>query len=86
MSAPTKETERLILARQLRHGGNPVLSWMCSNMSCETDAAGNTKPSKSKSTERIDGIVALIMAVGRASLNDGDDGSSVYKDRDMLIL
>ncbi len=74
------------MARQLRHGGNPVLTWMASNMACETDAAGNVKPSKSKSTERIDGIVALIMAVGRASLFDGDDGATVYEDRDMLIL
>ena len=50
----------------LRHGNNPILRWMASNVTVETDAAGNLKPSKKKSTEKIDGIVALTMAIGRA--------------------
>jgi phage terminase large subunit-like protein len=66
MTAPTKELERLLLERSLRHGGNPVLRWMASNVAVDQDAAGNLKPSKSRSTERIDGIVALVMALGRA--------------------
>lgn len=66
MSAPTKRLETLILACKLAHSGNPVLRWMASNVAAETDAAGNIKPSKKKSRERIDGIVALIEAIGRA--------------------
>ncbi len=64
MSAPSKEFETLLIGHRLEHGGNPVLRWMASNVSAETDAAGNIKPSKKKSTERIDGIVAAIMALG----------------------
>ena len=63
MNAPTKKLEELVLAGQLAHGGNPVLRWMASNVSLETDAADNWKPSKKKSRERIDGIVALIMGL-----------------------
>ena len=48
------------------HGGNPVLRWQAANVTVEQDAAGNIKPSKRKSTERIDGIVAMVMALGRA--------------------
>ena len=66
MSAPTKKLEQLVLAEQLAHGGNPVLRWMANNVSLETDAADNWKPSKKRSRERIDGIVALIMGVGLA--------------------
>ena len=65
MAAPTKELERRILEGTINHGKNPVLRWMASNVTTEQDAAGNLKPSKKKSTERIDGIVATIMALGR---------------------
>ncbi|MCK6466352.1 MAG: terminase large subunit [Phycisphaerae bacterium] len=79
MTAPTKEWEKLILCRKLRHGGNPVLRWMASNVSVETDAAGNIKPSKKKSTERIDGIVAGIMALGRLGMTQpGWDGQVLF--------
>jgi phage terminase large subunit-like protein len=67
MAAPTKELEKLIVGRQLAHGGHPVLRWMVSNVAVKQDPAGNIKPDKSKSTERIDGVVALIMALGRAA-------------------
>lgn len=69
MSGPTKELEKLIIGRQLAHDGNAVLRWMISNISVRQDPAGNLKPDKSKSTERIDGVVALVMAVGRATLS-----------------
>lgn len=59
------ELERLVLAGLLEHGGNPVLRWMAGNVEVETDGAGNQKPSKAKSSERIDGIVGLDMALGR---------------------
>ena len=62
MSPPMKELYKLILEGQFIHGGNPVLRWMAGNVVAEIDAAENIKPSKKKSTEKIDGIVAWIMA------------------------
>jgi phage terminase large subunit-like protein len=66
MSAPTRELEKLIVSRRLAHGANPVTRWMAANVAVAQDPAGNLKPAKDKSTERIDGIVAIIMAIGRA--------------------
>ena len=73
MAAPTKELEKLIVSGKFRHGGHPVLRWMASNVAVELDAAGNLKPSKKRGTERIDGIVAAIMALGRALLRPDSD-------------
>jgi phage terminase large subunit-like protein len=67
MSSPSKELERIIADRKLIHGRHPVLRWMASNVTIEQDPAGNIKPARQKSTEKIDGIVALIMALGRAT-------------------
>jgi phage terminase large subunit-like protein len=64
MTAPTKELLAMLAGKQLAHNGNPVLNWMAGNLATEEDAAGNLKPSKAKSTEKIDGMVALIMARG----------------------
>ena len=78
MSPAAKEFEKLVLGRKIDHGGNPVARWMMSNISVEMDAAGNIKPSKKRSTEKIDGIVAAIMAVGRSALQQEEpeyDGS-----------
>lgn len=58
--------ERALLGRRLRHNGNPVLRWQAGNIIMESDAASNRKPSKAKSTDRIDGLVAALMAVGLA--------------------
>jgi len=85
MASPTKELEKLVLGARLRTGGCPVLSWMASNVAVEQDAAGNIKPSKKKSTERIDGIVTLIMAVGRMGVAPVNTGS-VYESRGLLVL
>jgi len=63
LSSPTKALEKAVLGRQLRHDGDPVLRWNVSNVSVESDAAGNLKPSKRLSTQRIDGVVALILAI-----------------------
>jgi phage terminase large subunit-like protein len=76
LSAPTKELEKLILSGQVRHGGHPVLRWMAGNVAVEQDPAGNVKPSKKKSTERIDGVVALVMALDRAIRTE--HATSVY--------
>ncbi|MFZ2738445.1 MAG: terminase TerL endonuclease subunit [Burkholderiaceae bacterium] len=66
MSAPTRELEKLLLGEKIKHDGNPVMRWMVGNVAVEQDPAGNIKPSKAKSTERIDGVVALIMALSEA--------------------
>jgi phage terminase large subunit-like protein len=64
MNSPTKRVEQLVLSGQLAHGGNPVLRLLANNVSLETNAADNWKPSKKRSRERIDGIVAMIMGLG----------------------
>jgi phage terminase large subunit-like protein len=69
LSEPSKEFERQVVAGKLGHGDNPILRWMASNVAKTEDPAGNIKPDKSKSREKIDGIVAAIMAIGRASLH-----------------
>jgi phage terminase large subunit-like protein len=66
MAAPTRELEKLIVSHQLAHGANPVTRWMAANVAVAQDPAGNLKPAKDKSIDRIDGIVAIIMAIGRA--------------------
>ncbi len=84
MSAPTKQFETLVLGKRLRHGGNPVLRWMASNVAVETDAAANLKPSKSRSREKIDGIVAAVMALGRAMV--APRAASVYEGRGVIVV
>lgn len=66
MSGPSKHFEGLVLSGGLRHGGNPVSDWMSGNVVLMDDDAGNIKPTKRRSRGRIDGIVAAIMALGRA--------------------
>jgi len=84
MTSPTKETEKMILSGMICHGNNPVLSWMASNVVITSDATGNVKPDKSKSIEKIDGIVALIMAIGRAVINEG--GLSIYEENKVMMI
>jgi len=85
MSTPTKELLKLIASRKIRHGGNPVMRWMASNLALEQDAAGNMKPDKKRSAEKIDGPVATITALAR-SIVHRDEGPSVYDSRDMVVL
>lgn len=84
MSAPTKELVRLILSGELAHGGNPVMRWMADNMAVRQDPAGNVKPDKGKSTQKIDGVVSLIMALDRC-IRAGNQ-VSVYEDRGVYTL
>jgi len=86
MSPPTKELMRLTLDQKLAHGGHPVLRWMMDNIFIRTDPAGNVKPDKEKSTEKIDGAVAAIMALDRAIRCGNETTGSVYDDRGLLIL
>ena len=84
LTSPTKTLETLLRKGSIRHGDNPVLTWMASNVAVEQDAAGNIKPSKKRSTEKIDGIVALIMAVGRMDV--AESKVSVYEDRGIFTI
>lgn len=78
LAGPTVEFERLILDRKLAHGGNPVLRWMASNVAVKTDSSGNVRPDKEKSADKIDGIVAAIMAIGVKLLQDEAPTPSYY--------
>jgi len=84
MSSPAKSFETHVVAGDFNHQGNPVLAWCVSNTVIDTDPAGNIKPTKAKSTERIDGTVAAIMAVG--VLEQGDTGASVYRTEGVMYL
>jgi phage terminase large subunit-like protein len=82
MAAPTKELLNLVLQRKIRHGNHPVLTWMADNMVVRQDPAGNVKPDKAKSTEKIDGMVALIMGLDRALRNQ----ATAYNDRGIVTI
>lgn len=73
MNSPSKRLEAIVGARELRHGGHPVLRWMAANTVKQQDHDGHIRPSKAKSSEKIDGIVALIMAIGAAEVSEDVD-------------
>jgi phage terminase large subunit-like protein len=70
MSEPMKEVEKLVLERKLAHGNCPAMTWMISNVVAKIDVKDNIYPNKERAEQKIDGPVALIMAVGRAMLNE----------------
>lgn len=72
MSPFSKDFERAFIHRQIEHFRHPVLRWMVGNAAIETDAAGNIKPAKNRSTDRIDGLVAAIMAFGLANSSEAE--------------
>lgn len=79
LTAPSKELERLVISGELEHGNHPVLTWMARNAGYEDDAAGNLKPSKQKSKEKIDGIAALVNSLFVMLNDEGEDtGLDVY--------
>lgn len=84
MSAPTKELEKMVLNKEINHSGNPVLKWMCSNVLLKEDPSGNIKIDKGNSKDKVDGMVALVMAIGE--MMTAEDQTSVYESRDMLII
>ena len=86
MSPPTKELMKLTLEQKLAHSGHPVLRWMMDNIYVRTDPAGNIKPDKEKSTEKIDGAVATIMALDRAIRCGISNAESVYNARGLLVF
>ena len=85
MSTPTKELLRMTLDKRIHHGGNKVLNWMADNVMVTMDAAGNVKPDKSKSRNKIDGIVATIMGLDRAIRNSQKPVLSVYETRGLEL-
>lgn len=84
LSPPSKELERLVAEAKLRHGGNPVLRYCASGLTFVEDPAGNIKPDRRRSSSRVDGMVALIMAL-EAWLTDETPGRSVYEDRGLEV-
>lgn len=86
MSESTIELLRRIKNQTFAHGNNPVLTWQADNLVVRKDPAGNIKPDKEKSSKKIDGIVAGIMAIGRAIVHTENEGRSIYEDRGLLSL
>lgn len=86
MSAPTKMIETLSLQKKINHENDPVLRWMCSNVAITKDAADNYKIDKSKSRERVDGMVALAMAIGAWMVNKPKEESSPYENHGIRTL
>lgn len=84
MSEPMKTLEAMVLRQDLLHSGDPHLTWMMSNVVCHTDAKDNIYPRKEFPENKIDGVVALIMAIGRAILID--DAQSIYETRGLRTL
>jgi phage terminase large subunit-like protein len=85
MSPPSKDLiERLIPSKKIVHGNNPVLTWMADNLVVRLDPSGNVKPDKSKSREKIDGIVALIMAIDLAQRHP--ENKSIYSKRGLRMI
>jgi phage terminase large subunit-like protein len=85
LSAPMKEMERLIVGKMISHGSNPAARWCASNVAVSQDPAGNIKPDKAKSTEKIDGIAAMVDAIARAMIRPAVE-QSVYETRGLLTL
>ena len=86
MSPPTKELMKLTLEQRIAHGGHPVLRWNMDNVFIRTDPAGGIKMDKAKSTEKIDGAVAMVMALDRAIRNEGSSGSVYDGNRGLLFI
>ena len=86
MSPPTKEFYKLMMEGRIIHGGNPVLRWMAGNVVVDTDPAGNIKCTKAKSAEKIDGIVAAIMALDQCIRHQDDQTGSVYDERGLFVF
>ena len=86
MSPPTKELMKLVLEKRIAHGGHPVLRWNMDNIFIRQDPAGNIKADKAKSTEKIDGAIALIMALDRAVRNGNVMTESIYDSRGLIFI
>jgi phage terminase large subunit-like protein len=81
---PVQEFLSMIVSGRLQHDGNPMLTWMIDNLMLVTDSSGRVKPDKGKSSEKVDGAVALIMAIARAMFCDLEP--PVYESRGLRTL
>src|SRR5208282_3135284 len=86
MSEPMKEVMAMVLGKKIEHFGDPVLTWNMGNVQATQDPAGNIKPDKERSKEKIDGAVATIMAMSRVVANPGVGKPSVYKNRGIVFI
>lgn len=86
MSPPSKDFYQFVMEGKIRHGRHPVLDWNMGNVIIDQDVAGNIKPNKKKSTEKIDGVVAMIMGFARATIGGGIPQGSVYDERGLLFI
>ena len=77
MSAPTKEVERLMSESRIIHNGDPVMRWMIGNTTIKLDPSANAKPDKEKSGDKIDGVVAMIMAIGQAMTDQSQTNDDI---------
>ncbi len=84
MSFPTKEFQKIVMRKKIRHGGNPVLRWMFDSIAMRTDPAENIKIDKDKSTDRVDGMVALVMGLDGALRVENE--TSVYEDEGIFTI
>jgi phage terminase large subunit-like protein len=82
-SEPMKELEALVLSGRFHHDGDPVLAWAVSNVVCHLDKKDNIYPTKERPENKIDPVVALIMALARAILGSG---TSVYNSRELRTI
>lgn len=85
LAAATKEFLALVESGRLLHGGDPVLTWMAAQLAVEVDSEGHQRPSRRASADRIDGIVAVILAIDRA-MRAPTGGGGVYEERGILWL
>lgn len=85
-AAPMREVERMIHSKRLNHLNNPVLAWMVSNTVIKEDESGNMKPDKKKSTQRIDGVVSTVMAIGLNLADRDEEETNFYEDNEMVIV
>jgi phage terminase large subunit-like protein len=87
MSPALRDLEAAILNRRIAHGGHPVLEWCAANAVVQSDPAGNRKLSKAKSRGRIDGMVALAMAISVAGTwQKAESDTSYLEASGMLVL
>ena len=84
MSPASRAFYEELMKGNIIHGGNPVMKWMCGNVVIEQDPAGNIKPTKAKSKDKIDGVVAAIMALDRCIRHENEE--SVYDSRGLLWI
>lgn len=86
MSEPMKTLDAWIVAQKIEHDGNPVMSWMMSNVVANEDAKDNVYPRKLRSEDKIDGPVAAIMTIGRHLAGEPAPTKSVYESRGFLVI